>query len=188
MEGYFKDGVLHGFARFFDETGRLTFFGNHKNGKPHGVCWKVIKGGGCVVGRVDEDGELTGIRVAYLYPDFRTALVGNFTDGVMERAQAARLKTVIDDRGIKVPIFSEPEGPAFKREISTYDRVTSEPMLRDPYENAMVEVKSSKVSAAGDGLFARVHVEPNTTLAFYNGQRVRPKTAESQDLLVRSRI
>ena len=63
---------------------------------------QVIKGGGCVVGRVDEEGELTGIRVAYLYPDYRTALVGSFSDGIMERAQAAELKTVIDDKGIKV--------------------------------------------------------------------------------------
>ena len=41
MEGFFKEGVLHGFARFFDEKGRLTFLGNHRNGRPHGVCWKV---------------------------------------------------------------------------------------------------------------------------------------------------
>ncbi len=71
----------------------------------------MIKGGGCVVGRVDEEGELSGIRVAYLYPDFRTALVGSFSEGILERAQAAELKTVIEDRGVKVPIFTEPDGP-----------------------------------------------------------------------------
>ena len=49
-----------------------------RNGKPHGVCWKVIRGGGAVVGRVDEKGELSGIRVAYIYPDFQTALVGSY--------------------------------------------------------------------------------------------------------------
>ncbi len=70
----------------------------------------MIKGGGFVVGRVDEDGELTGVRVAYLYPDFQTALVGSFSDGIMERAQAAWLKTVIDDRGIKVNCVRLPTG------------------------------------------------------------------------------
>ncbi len=87
MEGFFKDGVLHGFARWFDAQGRLNFVGNYRDGRPRGVCWKVIKGGGCVIGRVDEEGELTGCRVAYLYPDFRTAFVGTFSDGIMEQAQ-----------------------------------------------------------------------------------------------------
>ena len=47
-------------------------------------------------------GELSGIRIAYLYPDYKTAFVGTFSDGFMEFAQVARLKTVIEDRGIKV--------------------------------------------------------------------------------------
>jgi hypothetical protein len=63
-----------------------------------------------VVGRADENGELTGIRIAYLYPDLRTAIVGNFSDGILESGRVAYLKTVIDDRGIKVPIFTEPTG------------------------------------------------------------------------------
>ena len=52
IDGYFKEGVLHGFARFFDEVGRLSFLGNHRNGRAEGTCWKVIKGGGGVVGEV----------------------------------------------------------------------------------------------------------------------------------------
>ena len=75
-----------------------------------GTCWKIIRGGGCVVGRVNKAGDLTGHRIAYLYPDFKTALVGSFVEGVMECAQEAELKTVIDDNGIKVPIFTEPNG------------------------------------------------------------------------------
>ena len=58
---------------------------------PYGICWKIIKGGGCVVGRVDETGALTGIRVAYLYPDYKTALVGTFSDGILEYAQVRGL-------------------------------------------------------------------------------------------------
>ena len=76
IDGYFKDGILHGFARYFDKKGRLTFVGNHKNGLPDGTCWRIIRGGGCVVGMVDEHGHLTGDDIAYIYPDFLTALVG----------------------------------------------------------------------------------------------------------------
>ena len=41
LEGFFKDGILHGFCRYFDSKGRLTFVGMHRNGKPFGTCWKV---------------------------------------------------------------------------------------------------------------------------------------------------
>ena len=96
-------------------------------------------------------------------------------------SKAATLKAVIDDRGMKIPLFSEPSGPVLKREIATYDFVTSEPMLRDPYETRMVDARSSGVDGGGDGLFARVDIEPNTVLAFYNGKRIRPRSKDDWD-------
>ena len=181
IEGYFKQGVLHGFCRKFDEKGRLVFIGNYKNGRPFGVCWKVIKFGGCVVGRVDSEGELSGVRIAYLYPDFRTALVGTFSDGIMEFAQAATLKAVIDDRGVKVPLFSEPEGMIIKREVATYDFMGSNPLLRDPYETRICEARRSHVEGGGEGLFAKIKIETGTVIAFYNGKRIKPRSWEDQD-------
>ena len=56
--------------------------------------------------------------------------------------------------------------------------VTTEPLLKDPYESKMVEALPSKVPGANDGLFSRVEIEPNTILAFYNGRRVNPKSKE----------
>ena len=67
--GYFTEGVLHGFARyilhditkirqnvsfyrFFDKKGRLTLAGQYRNGNIVGTAWKIIRGGGCVVGQV----------------------------------------------------------------------------------------------------------------------------------------
>merc|ERR1712038_994202 len=181
MEGYFKQGVLHGFGRYFDEKGRLKEIANHRNGLKYGTCWKIFRGGGCVVGRANKEGDLTGHRIAYLYPDFKTALIGSFTDGVMESAQEAELKSIIDDNGVKVPLFTEPTGPEFKREIATFDKVTSDPLLRDPYESKMVEATTSKVPGANEGLYAKIKIEPNTTLAFYNGRRIKPKSKDDFD-------
>ena len=108
IDGYFVRGVLHGFARYFDSRGRLVFMGNHKNGKPHGTCWRIIPGGGCVVGRVDSGGALSGTRIAYIYPDYVTALVGVFKDGVMESGREAEVSGYVEDKaGIRIPIFSE---------------------------------------------------------------------------------
>jgi hypothetical protein len=36
------------------------------------------------------------------FADFKTALVGSFVEGVLEQAQVAQLKTVVDDYGVKV--------------------------------------------------------------------------------------
>lgn len=174
LEGYFKDGILHGFCRHFDLKDRLTFVGMHRNGKPFGTCWKIIRGGGCVVGRVDEEGILSGTKIAYIYPDFKTALLGTFKDGVMVAAQEATVTSSITDYGcIQVPCFSEPAGQPFEREISTFDSVTRAPVLRDPYESSTVEVHQSRVAGAEEGIFCRHPVPHNTVLAFYNGIKLR---------------
>ena len=51
---------------------------------------------------------MTGSRVAYIYPDYETALVGVFEDGVLEKGKEAEIYGYAEDEaGIKVPIFTE---------------------------------------------------------------------------------
>ena len=70
------------------------------------------------MGRVDRTGKLTGIRIAYIYPDYVTALVGAFKDGVMERAQEAEITGYVEDEaGIKIPLFTKPEGSFHVRQL-----------------------------------------------------------------------
>ena len=60
----------------------------------------VMPGGGCVVGPVNEEGVLTGDDIAYLYPDFHTALLGHFSDGQLVRwDQSGPLSLVEECRG-----------------------------------------------------------------------------------------
>lgn len=40
-------------------------------------------------GEVNEDGEMTGESVAYIYPDKKTALYGSFVDGELIEARLA---------------------------------------------------------------------------------------------------
>jgi len=175
LEGYFKYGIQHGFARLFDKKGRLQFIGNYQNGVPVGVCWRVIRGGGCVVGRVDRKGQLTGYRIAYIYPDFRTVLVGQFNNAVMQSAQQATIESIIDDdSGIKIPVFSRPSGHTHIRQIGTFDHICSDPLERDPYESRYIDTQVSAIQGAAEGIFAQQDVEPNTIVAFYNGSRANP--------------
>ena len=50
-----------------------------------------------------------------------------------------------------------------------------DPTSPDPYESKVVDVCSSSIDEAEEGLFAKVDVEVNTTVAFYNGSRADPE-------------
>ena len=73
---------------------------------------------------------------------------------------------------IKIPEFRCHNGePEYIRELATFTSVTSQPLLPDPYEDRMVEVRMSKVEGAEEGLFSRCDVKAGTVMAFYNGIR-----------------
>eukprot|EP00090_Calanus_glacialis_P045472 TRINITY_DN8457_c0_g1_i2.p1 TRINITY_DN8457_c0_g1~~TRINITY_DN8457_c0_g1_i2.p1 ORF type:complete len:319 (-),score=77.82 TRINITY_DN8457_c0_g1_i2:34-990(-) len=182
VEGFLEAGILYGFVRYFDKKGRLSFVGKHENGQPCGTCWKIIPGGGCVVGEVDSDGHLTGADIAYIYPDFATVLLGEFRDGVMEKAQEACIVGMEEnDSGIKVPSYSSPNGHMHVRQIRTFNHICSDPLAPDPYESKFVNVCSSGILGAEEGLFAKVDIAVNTTVAFYNGARVESKDVDVQN-------
>lgn len=176
MEGFFEKGILHGFVRKYDSKQRLSSFGFYQNGRPAWIWWELIEGGGSLVGFIDEStGELTGPEVVYIYPDFKTGLMGFFREGQLKSAQTVRLECVLNENNIFVPLFTDPEGPMFKKEVSDTENMTSDPLLSDPYEDEMVEVRQSSVPFANEGLFMKQTVESDTILAFYNGIRREPK-------------
>ena len=83
--------------------------------------------------------------------------------------------------------YSSPVHCTVPRELSTLTFVTSSPLLPDPYEARMVEVRQSEVEGAEDGLFSRRAVTAGTVLAFYNGIR-RPRPEVSSDWLIRGHV
>ena len=144
------------------------------------VCWSLLPGGGFVVGKVNEEGELTGEdSIAYIYPDLVTCLVGRFRAGVFLRGVRGRVTGVRQHYScIKVPQFELDDSELYEREVSTCDFMTQNPMLTDPYEEEMVEVRQSRVEGGEEGLFSRKDVKAGTVLAFYNGIR-RKKPEDS---------
>ena len=73
---------------------------------------------------------------------------------------------------IKIPEFQcQTGGAEYIRELATFTSVTSQPLLPDPYEDRMVEVRVSRVEGAEEGLFSRRNVKAGTVMAFYNGIR-----------------
>ena len=73
--------------------------------------------------------QFLGVKYNTLTSDFKTALLGSFQDGVLEAAKATTSKTVIDDRGMKIPVFNSHDNedacPIYKREVSSSTRCTN---------------------------------------------------------------
>jgi len=177
--GYAKDDVLHGFCTYYSQEKKLQKIGITRNGRLFGTCWKILPGGGFIVGKVDAEGEFTGSNIAYIFTDHKTAFLGEFRDGEMTQAQAVNIIGLTNEyKAVVVPLFSTPQGPTYRKEVSTADWLTDKPLQVDPYESTTVYVKQSGTPGACEGLFAARDLPINTVTAFYNGIR-RQKPADS---------
>ena len=172
------DGALGGVARGLDRDGRLSFACSFRDGAPVGPCWKKVHGGGCLYGRLDGRGRFTGDDIAFLYPDFVTAIRGRFHESVLVvgRECSVVATSAPSPSEILSLEFSEPvpRSPLFRHWPSTLSDVTCPPLQEDPYERKRVEVRGSGIGGAGDGLFATRDLSAGETAAFYNGIRVSP--------------
>ncbi|XP_031733867.1 histone-lysine N-methyltransferase SETD7 isoform X1 [Anarrhichthys ocellatus] len=169
LHGTYVDGELNGPAQECNAEGRLVFKGQYKDNNRCGECWIYYPDGGCVFGKVNEDGEMTGDSVGYIYPGGHTALCGSFVDGdIIE----ARLATMITTESGRPRFEITPNSPVYSYDKSTSTCIATHALLPDPYENQRVFVADSMIKGAGEGLFAKTDADTDTVMAFYNGVRI----------------
>ncbi|KAK5865314.1 hypothetical protein PBY51_016488 [Eleginops maclovinus] len=178
LHGMYVDGDLNGPAQECDAEGRLMFKGQYKDNNRCGECWVYYPDGGCVFGKVNEEGEMTGDSVGYIYPDGLTALYGSFVDGEIIQA---RLATLISSGSGRQHFEITPDSPVYSYDKSTSTCITTHTLLPDPYESQMVFVADSLIKGAGQGLFAKVDAELDTVMSFYNGVRITHTEVDSRD-------
>ncbi|KAL7746500.1 Histone-lysine N-methyltransferase setd7 [Sorochytrium milnesiophthora] len=113
---------------------------------------------GCtLVGPVDdEDGTIVG-EATFTFPD-GSKYCGEW-NGEM---QAGRFVSATGGRQAQV----------YRFDPSTTTRISSDPLLPDPFESERVEVHPSLIAGAGEGLFARRDFAQDELVCFYNGVRV----------------
>ena len=110
--------------RYFSRSGRLKLAGCHRDGRPVGSWWRLVRGGGCVVGELDQAGQLTGHDIAYIYPDHLTVLLGQFCDGVMVAGVEHQLVGLKEQQGVKVPVFQRSGSDhSHVRQIGRYNHI-----------------------------------------------------------------
>ncbi|XP_060783257.1 histone-lysine N-methyltransferase SETD7 isoform X1 [Neoarius graeffei] len=178
LHSTYMDGELNGPAQEFDPEGHLIFKGQYKDNIRCGICWIYYPDRGCVVGEVNEDGEMTGKAVAYVYPDGHTALYGSFVDGELIEA---RLATLTDQENGRPHFTVQPDSPVYSYDKSTSSCIAAHKTLVDPYESQRVCVGQSLISGAGEGLFAKIDADADTIMAFYNGVRITHTEVDARD-------
>ncbi|XP_028816123.1 histone-lysine N-methyltransferase SETD7 isoform X1 [Denticeps clupeoides] len=178
LHGTYVDGELNGPAQEYDPDSRLVFKGQYKDNIRCGLCWVYYSDRGGVVGEVNEDGEMTGNHVAYVYPDCCTALYGTFVEGELIKGQLATLTSQENGR----PHFEfAQDSPVYSYDKSTSACISGHKLLPDPYEGKHVYVAQSLIPGAGEGLFAKTNAKSDTVVAFYNGVRITHSEVDSRD-------
>jgi len=68
--------------------------------------------------------------------------------------------------------------PIYRFDESTSRRISSDPLLSDPFESLLVEARPSTIPDSGEGLFARRHLPAGVVVTWYNGTRERGSRSE----------
>ena len=92
----------------------ISYLAQFRNGRPEGPIWiglvgEPILAQGFLYGKVNKKGKLSGDNVAYIYPDYKTAMVGTFEDRVMKSARMTTITKVSCNEGMLQVRFDDPD-------------------------------------------------------------------------------
>ena len=127
---------------------------------PRGPCWLRVRGGAWLCGDMDPDWRLTSENGSYLYPDLETGYNGVFRGGVMVAARAA---IIVADKVLESVLrvkVAKVWGPGREFREASEETLSTLPLLRDPYEERLTEVRVSEVPGGGEGGARQQHQPP----------------------------
>ena len=128
------------------------------------------------MGPVDDHGEFSGDNIAFLYPDFSTAILGEFHRGQLVRGRAARVSGLSFLEGVLWPqLRLSGEEAEYRFWPSSSSQILSPRHLQDPLEQHLIQVRQSNIPASGEGAFARRDIPAGAVVAFYNGIKMTEK-------------
>ena len=81
-----------------------VWLGQYRGGRPWGLSWQAVLGQAWLVGGLDSQGQMTG-QLAFIYPDLKTAIVGEFSRGKLLSGFQSRVVGLSRRSGLVVPLF-----------------------------------------------------------------------------------
>lgn len=166
FQGMYVDGELNGLVQEYDIDGRLIFKGQYKDNICYGVCWIYYLDGGSFVGEVNEDGEMIGEKIVYVYFDERIVFYGKFIDGEMIEGKLVIFMFIEEGRFYFELMFGNL--------VYYFDKlilfcIFINVFFLDFYELERVYVVEFFIFSVGEGFFLKVVVGFNIVMFFYNG-------------------
>ena len=154
------------------------FLGYYKNGKASGTFWVGMMGGSpyaLLHGKIRKsDSTISGNEISYIYPDMKTAFLGKFEEQVMIDTKHCDV-LLLKCNALNIPEivqFSKKDEilPSFYYEPPSNISFGAGPVgIRDPYEEAMVELRMSNIPGSGDGVFIKKNATKGMVVSLYNG-------------------
>ena len=90
-----------------------VWVGQYRQGRPRGFCWSAVLGQAWLVGWQDSQGEMTG-DLAYIYPDLKTAIVGQFFRGKLVSGFHSRVVSLSYNSHLLAPVFEKMSQTEFR--------------------------------------------------------------------------
>ena len=118
----------------------------------------------------------------FIYPDFTTAVSGEFlNNGVLISGRVAKFKSIsyFNKTSIMGLEISDRSDRVMNSDISTDSNFSQYPLRRDPYESQFVDISTSEIPNAGEGVFLKRNVIKGTVVAYFNGIRIKKNSAFS---------
>ena len=150
----------------------------YENGVRKGLVWKFLIGGGIIVGNSNSQKLLTGSRIAYVYPDTLTSIIGEFQNDKLLEGRLSELIDIDFSLVSPIPIFTQSNSVsvADRNEIYLYEPsnqtyLGKNALQRDPYEEKYLFVANSTIPGGGRGVFLKKDVTKGEIVGFYNGVR-----------------
>jgi histone-lysine N-methyltransferase SETD7 len=184
--------MLCGLVREYDEDGQETFSGQYVDSVREGAGTLTLPDRGRLQGQW-KAGVFEGKDNRYIYPPALDAsLRGEWVDGEMKKARFFLGEQPLDldllpgvgpgDAAVVVAPSSKrkPSAPVFfALDESTATRISSQPLLSDPFERLCVFVAPSSLGpSAAEGLFARRALPGDCVVTWYSGTRDRAHRSE----------
>ena len=179
-ETFFTRGVKHGYSRSFGPQPKkkynLWHVALYRDGGMLEHFWHGCLGGGFITG-VSDDNEMTGYNIAYIFPNLKDAIQGQFVKGKLLRGSEVKVLSIEIVNGIAMALFTKQSGlKSVTRDMSTKYIIASTPLQRDALEHARVYVKLSKTPDSGEGLFAKAEFKEGDLVSIFNGISVSTTT------------
>jgi len=131
--------------------------------------WYLVAGGwqGLFYYESGEPGESRA--GAYLYPDYKTAVIGLWIDQLLLQGKITTLGEICQFGQTWKLKFGELTGPVISYSPPSHYSLGVNPLEQDPFEKESVQVRKSNIEGAQDGLFAVRSILSGEVLSFYSG-------------------